>query len=142
MTLGAGVSLVYGLVGLLATQQVARIYGSRLGVDASQFLAAAYLGYAVTNWFARGTRDPVARRAITLGNFTGWAISLILALLDVLSGFANPLLWPTLALCAVFTAGWGYFAFARKPVRQDHVDQAVSAQRVGVHAGGLEWTRR
>lgn len=118
MTLGAGVSLVYGLVGLLATQQVARVYGSRLGVDASQFLAAAYLGYAVTNWFARGTRDPVARRAITLGNFTGWAISLILALLDVVDGFANPLLWPTVVLCCVFTAGWGYFALVRKAAAQ------------------------
>src|SRR6266511_4485006 len=67
---------------------------------------------------ARGTRDPVARRAITLGNFTGWAISLILALLDVVDGFANPLLWPTVVLCCVFTAGWGYFALVRKPAAQ------------------------
>src|SRR5207249_371159 len=77
MTLSALVSVFYGIVGLLATEPLASFGGFVKGVPSpglGEFLAASYLGYGVMNWFARDTRDPVARRAIAFGNLTGWSV--------------------------------------------------------------------
>ena len=52
MTLSAAASLVYGAAGLLATLQFAASYGVTVDPQSEivvKFLAASYLGYAVTN---------------------------------------------------------------------------------------------
>jgi len=116
MTLSALVSLFFGIVGLLATEPLATFGGFVKSVPSAglgEFLAASYLGYGVMNWFARDTRDPGARRAIAFGNLAGWSLSLALALGEVLTGGAHTFGWPTVVLCAVFSAGWGYFAMQR-----------------------------
>jgi len=121
MTLSAATSLVYGLAGLLATGQLAAAYGVTLDQQSEivvKFIAASYLGYATMNWLARHTQDPVARRAITLGNFTGWAVSLAVSGYALTTGFATAGGWGALALQAIFTAGWGYYAFIREAARQ------------------------
>jgi len=130
MTLSALVSVFFGIVGLLATEPLATFGGFARGVPSAglgEFLAASYLGYGVMNWFARDTRDPVARRAIAFGNLTGWSLSLVLALTDILAGGARTFGWPTVILCTVFTAGWGYFATQRA--------RAHARLRVGDAAG-------
>jgi len=48
-----------------------------------------------------------------LGNLPGRAVGLPLAVPDVLMGGAHAFGWPTVVLCAVFTAGWGYCATQR-----------------------------
>lgn len=120
MTLSAATSLVYGLAGLLATGQLAAAYGVTLDQQSEivvKFIAASYLGYATMNWLARHTQDPVARRAITLGNFTGWAISFAVSGYALTIGFATAGGWGTLAMQAIFTGGWGYYAFIRDAAR-------------------------
>ena len=115
-TLSAAVSLLYGVAGLIATEPLARFGGFVNSVPSAgfgQFLAASYVGYGVMNWFARDIRDSAARQAIALGNFTGWLLSFVLAVLDVSSGTLRTFGWPTVLLTAVFSAGWGYFALAR-----------------------------
>jgi hypothetical protein len=116
MTVSAAVSLLYGLAGLVASSQLAASYGITLdsqGEVIVKFLAASYLGYAVTNWLARNTADPVARSAIVLGNFTGWVVSVPVAFYSVYVFGAQPFTWATLAFQLLFSAGWGYYAFAR-----------------------------
>jgi hypothetical protein len=121
MTLSAATSLVYGLAGLLATGQLAAAYGVTLDQQSEivvKFIAASYLGYATTNWLARHTQDAVARRAITFGNFTGWAVSLAVSGYALTTGVGGAAGWGTLAMQAIFTAGWGYYAFVRGAARQ------------------------
>lgn len=121
MTVSAAASLLYGVAGLVASSQLAAIYGLTLDAQSEifvKFLAASYLGYAVTNWLARHTIDPVAQTAIVLGNFTGWAITLPVSLygMSVIGGQAFS--WATLALQVLVTAGWGYYAFMRGGARR------------------------
>jgi len=78
MGASAVVSVLFGIIGATAAAPIAAAVG--LGgeptlVLAARLLSASYIGYAVTDWMGRGTRDPVARRAIRYGNFTGWALS-------------------------------------------------------------------
>jgi hypothetical protein len=120
MTVSAAASLAYGVAGLIASSQLAATYGVTLDPQSEivvKFLAASYLGYAVTNWLARHTTDPVARSAIVLGNFSGWAISLAVALYGISVIGAQPFGWATLAIQLFFTAGWGYYAFMRGGAR-------------------------
>lgn len=116
MTVSAAASLAYGVAGLVASSQLAASYGVTLDAQSEivvKFLAASYLGYAVTNWLSRHTTDPVARSAIMLGNFTGWAVSLAVALYGMSVIGTQPFGWATLAIQLLFTAGWGYYAFIR-----------------------------
>ena len=114
MTTSATVSLVYGLVALLAT---------------TQLVAACFLGYAVLNWLSRHTTDPVAANAIAVGNLVGWAFSLVVAIdgATIIPGTALMNL-STLAIQVIFTAGWGYYAFVRGGARRP----AASEARVGL----------
>jgi hypothetical protein len=129
MTISAAASLLYGVAGLVASSQLAAIYGLTLDAQSEivvKFLAASYLGYTVTNWLARHT-DPVAQSAIVLGNFAGWAITLPVSLYSISITGGQAFGWATLALQVLVTAGWGYYAFvcggARRP--------AASEARVG-----------
>jgi hypothetical protein len=116
MSASAIVSLGVGLLGVIAAAPIASAVG--LGGESSlvlagRLLSASYVGYAVTDWLGRGTRDPIARRAIELGNFTGWALSFAVSSIGTafsgLSAFGSL----SLALQGVFAAGWGYVAFRR-----------------------------
>ncbi|HEY6201637.1 MAG TPA: hypothetical protein VI056_01215 [Candidatus Limnocylindria bacterium] len=121
MTVSAAASLAYGVAGLIASSQLAATYGVTLDAQSEmvvKFLAASYLGYAVTNWLARRTTDAVARSAIVLGNFSGWAISLAVALYGMSVIGARPFGWATIAIQLLFTSGWGYYAFVRGGARR------------------------
>lgn len=127
MTLSAAASLVYGVAGLLAAPQLAASYGVTLDPQSEivvKFLAASYLGYAVTNWFARHTTDPVARSAIVLGNLTGWALSVPVAAYSIWLLGGSAFNWGTLAIQVLVTLGWGYYAFVRGGVRRPARDRA------------------
>jgi hypothetical protein len=112
MSVAAGVSVVTGIGALLAAPQLAAVFGVKLddiGLSQTRLLGAAYLGYAAIAWFGRDVR--AAHRAIALGSFVSWALSLVVSIVAVASGLAGTQSWLAVALELVFTAGWGYFAF-------------------------------
>lgn len=114
MSASAIVSLAIGVVGMIAAAPIASAVG--LGGESSlvlagRLLSASYVGYAVTDWLSRGTRDPIARRAIELGDFTGWALSFSVSAIGTALSGISAFGSVSLALQGVFAAGWGYVAF-------------------------------
>ena len=78
MTIAAGISVLSGVVGLVAPGQMGALFGTILddaALGQARLLGAAYLGYAAILWFGRDVTDPTAARAIALGNAVSWAIS-------------------------------------------------------------------
>lgn len=129
MTLSAATSLVCGLAALFATSQLAATYGVVLEQQADiavKLVAASYLGYAVTNWLGRNAADPVARRAVTFGNFAGWAVSIAVGVYAWTMIPANAATWMSLAVPVAFTAGWGYYAFVDAGSRVRALNNAAS----------------
>lgn len=128
MTVSAAASLAYGVAGLVASSQLAASYGLKLDTQGEivvKFLAASYVGYAATNWLARGTSDPVAQRAIVLGNFIGWAVSLPVALYALFVVGPSVFGSVTLAVQAVVTAGWAYYAFGQSSAGRPAANEAA-----------------
>ena len=114
MSVAAGLSVVSGLVALLAPAQSAAVFGldvNEVGLSQTRMLGAAYLGYASIVWFGRNIRDDSAQRAIALGNFVSWALSLVVTVAGVMDGLAETQSWLLVVVGVVFTAAWGYFAF-------------------------------
>lgn len=114
MRVAAGVSVVTGFAALLAPAQSAAVFGLELdevGLSQTRMLGAAYLGYASIVWFGRNIRDDSAQRAIALGNFVSWALSLVVTMAGVMVGLAGTQSWLLVVVGVVFTAAWGYFAF-------------------------------
>ena len=114
MSVAAGVSVVTGFAALLAPAQSAAVFGVELdevGLSQTLMLGAAYLGYASIVWFGRNVLDNTAQRAIALGNFVSWALSLVVTMAGVMVGLAGTQSWLLVVVGVVFTAAWGYFAF-------------------------------
>ena len=114
MILAAAVSVVNGLAALLAPAQLAAAFGVTLddvGILQARLLGAAYLGYGVIVWFGKDVRDNAARRAIALGSFVSWALSLIVTVAGVVMGPAGIQSWLLVALQVVIASAWGYYAF-------------------------------
>ena len=114
MSVAAGLSVVTGFVALLAPAQSAAIFGldvNEVGLSQTRMLGAAYLGYASIVWFGRNVLDNTAQRAIALGNFVSWALSVVVTVAGVMGGLAGTQAWLLVVVEVVFTAAWGYFAF-------------------------------
>ena len=114
MSVAAGFSVVAGLAALLAPAQSAAIFGldvNDVGLSQTRMLGAAYLGYASIVWFGRNVLDNTAQRAIALGNFVSWALSVVVTVAGVMGGLAGTQSWLLVVVEVVFTAAWGYFAF-------------------------------
>jgi hypothetical protein len=123
MSVVAAVSVATGLAALLAPGQISSVFGVTLddvGASVTRLLGAAYLGYAPIVWFARDVRDGAAQRAIAMGNFVSWALSLIVIVMAITTGLGGTPSWLLAAMAVVFAAGWGYFAFI------DRADVAVT----------------
>ena len=114
MSLAAAVSVVTGLAALLAPAQLAAVFGVTLddvGIVQTRLLGGAYLGYAAIVWFCKDVRDNAARRAIALGSFVSWALSLVVTVAGVVMGPVGTQSWLLVASQVVFASAWGYFAF-------------------------------
>jgi hypothetical protein len=114
MSLAAAVSVITGLAALLAPAQLAAVFGVTLddvGILQARLLGAAYLGYGAIVWFGKDVRETAARRAIALGSFVSWALSLVVTVAGVVMGPAGTLSWLLVALQVVIASAWGYFAF-------------------------------
>jgi hypothetical protein len=114
MSLAAAVSVGTGLAALLAPAQLAAVFGVTLddvGILQARLLGAAYLGYGAIVWFGKDIRENAARRAIALGSFVSWALSLVVTAAGVVMGPAGTMSWLLVALQVVIASAWGYFAF-------------------------------
>ncbi|MEO6238946.1 MAG: hypothetical protein ABIQ52_18270 [Vicinamibacterales bacterium] len=81
-----------------------------------QLAGAAWFGYAMVNWMARGTLiGGIYGRPIALGNFTQFAIGAI-ALIKMLGGLKAGATFPALAaIYSGFALWFGYALFSGGP---------------------------
>lgn len=114
--INAVAATLYAIALLLIPAQFLTLYG--LTPDPSliylaRLFGGTVLGYGAVAWGARNAEAGTARRAIVLGNFIAFAVSLVAALVGQLSGVVNGLGWSTVVLYIFFTAGYGYFQFVK-----------------------------
>lgn len=115
-TVAAVVSILLGLGLVLVPGRLASPYGLELdeaGLMVLRLLGAAFLGYAVLNWFARNAEQSKARQAIILAQFVGNAMAFIAALANQLSGVPNAVGWVAVVAYLLFALGFGYFQFVK-----------------------------
>jgi len=115
-TVAAVVSILLGLGFVLVPGRLASPYGLELdeaGLMVLRLLGAAFLGYAVLNWFARNAEQSKARQAIILAQFVSNAIAFIAALANQLSGVPNAVGWVAAVAYLLFALGFGYFQFVK-----------------------------
>jgi len=115
MAIGAVIALVFGLGFLLFPAQVMSSYGVTLeeaGQWIARYLGSAFFGISLLTWLARNAEQGAALRAIVLGLLLLSATGLVVAILDVIYGTGNALLWSTVVIYLFLTVGFGYFQFA------------------------------
>ena len=116
MTIAAVIALGFGLAFILVPTQMMSLYGVTLeagGQWLGRYLGSAFIGIAVLNWSARKAPEGEALRAVVLGDLVLSVTGLIVAVLDVIYGSGNALVWSTVVLYLFLTLGFGYFQFAK-----------------------------
>ena len=116
MTIAAVVAGVFGLAFVLVSGPLLLLYGITLdkaGTVVAQLLGAAFIGFAVLNWFSRNIEDPRARQAVVLANLAGDVVGFVIILLGQLAGVANSLGWSSVAIYLLLALGFGYFQFMK-----------------------------
>ena len=117
LTLGAVVSLVYGLCLLVVPLNLLSVYGITTGA-AQQFLArllgAAFGVMGLLLWSARSFRDVAAQRAFVTAFLAYNVAGLVLSVLGVVGGVMNAVGWSTVAIHAFFGIGFATHQL-RKP---------------------------
>ena len=116
MAIAAVIAIVFGLAFILVPAQLLALYGTTLdesGQWVARYLGSAFIGIAVVSWFARNAAQNGAMRAIILGFFVLSITGLIVAVLDVIYGRGNALLWITVVVYLFLALGFGYFQFTK-----------------------------
>ena len=116
MAIAAFIALGFGLSFILVPTQTMSLYGVVLeeaGQWLGRYLGSAFIGIAVLNWSARKAPEGEALRAVVLGDLVLSVTGLIVAVLDVIYGSGNALVWSTVVLYLFLTLGFGYFQFAK-----------------------------
>ncbi len=116
MAIAAVLAFVFGLGFLLFPAQLISSYGVTLeagGQWVGRYLGSAFIGIGVLTWLARNAEKGGALRAILLGDFALSAIGLVVAILDIIYGPGNALVWSTVAIYLFLTVGFGYFQFVK-----------------------------
>ena len=116
MAIAAVIALVFGLGFVLFPAQVMSLYGVTLeagGQWVGRYLGSAFIGISVLTWLARNAEQGRALSAILLGDFALSAIGLVVAILDIIYGPGNALVWSTVAIYLFLTVGFGYFQFVK-----------------------------
>jgi hypothetical protein len=114
LMVAAAIAAVFGVGFVVASGPLLSIYGITLdkaGTLVAQLFGALLIGMAILNWFARNVTDPVARRAVVLGNLAGDVVGFVVILMGQLAGIANALGWSNVAIYLLLTLGFAYFQF-------------------------------
>ncbi len=117
LTIHSIVAGVYGVLFVAMPAALLPLYGgdpSETAVLMGRYFGSALLTFAAVLWLARASGDSPARRAVVLGFFVGLVAGFLVALHAQLSGVVNALGWTTVAVYAVFAAGYGYFHFSSR----------------------------
>jgi hypothetical protein len=116
MAIAALLALLFGLGFLLFPAELMSSYGVTLeeaGQWVGRYLGSAFMGISVLAWLARKAERGGALRAIVLGFLVLSAVSLVVAILDVIYGAGNALVWSTVVIHVFLTVGLGYFQFVK-----------------------------
>jgi len=117
---GAIVLFIFGFLYLVAPVPGLRIYGydvnaADLAVTIARYWGSAFIGVAFILFLARGAQaDSIGVRAINYGGFALSLSGFVVAVLDVIGGGPNALIWLTIALYAVFSVLFGLLTFRKK----------------------------
>lgn len=114
MSIAAVVAVLFGLSFLLMPVQTMTMYGVDLDISGqfiARYLGSAFLGIGIVNWLARSSEDSKALRAVLLGFFIVSLTGLIVAVFDATTGIGNSLVWSTVVIYLLLSAGFGYFSF-------------------------------
>ena len=118
VTASAVVSIVYGLLVVLAPQQAVSLYSVELtppGLYVAQLFGSSLLGFGLLNWFARGFQDASVQKAVLTANLVSSALGTIFSLIAQLGGVpgANALGWSTVVLYLLFALAFAYLRFMK-----------------------------
>lgn len=117
---GAITLVLYGLIYFLIPAVGLNLHGH--AVDANdlasviaRYWGSAYICIGVILWLARkGDADSYGVRASIWGGLVGSSLGLVAAIIDMIVGKANAMIWLPIVLLAFFAVWFGYFAF-KKP---------------------------
>jgi hypothetical protein len=118
MTLAAVAALVFGLAFLVAPTNLLALYGITLdapGQFVARYLGSAFLGIAAVTWLSRALTSGPGLRAILVADFVVSITGLAVAIFDRLYGPGNMLVWSTVVIYLLLSAGFGYFVFVKPP---------------------------
>jgi hypothetical protein len=118
LTIAAAIAIVFGLVFLLAPARALAQYGivaTPGTVIMARFFAATLLNLGFLLLFARRVADSPTRMGIVRGSLIGAVLGLLVAIHGQRVGAVNALGWSSVAIYALLTLGYAYFAFG-KPV--------------------------
>jgi len=115
------VNVLFAIPLIFTTGTMLSLYGlstDRVGTYLAQFLGAVFIILAWNGWFARNWPDEEPRRILVRGAFVGTLVGFAVTLNFQLGPAATTLTWVFVALTAIFTVGWGYYAIEtmRRPV--------------------------
>ena len=116
---GAIVLFIFGFLYLIAPVPGLRIYGydvsaADLAVTIARYWGSAFIGVAFILFLARGAQaGSIGVRAINYGGFALSLSGLGVAVLDVIGGGPNALIWLTIALYAIFAVLFGLLTFKK-----------------------------
>lgn len=112
LAIAAAVLALFGLESVLVPQFALQQYGYPTephNVFQIRTLGVAFLGYGLTLWLARGTRDDTVLRAILLAGTAFNILFVILFTWAGLAGLLNAMSWGVAALSAVFVLAGLYY---------------------------------
>ena len=119
-TIGAVVLFIFGLLFLIWPALGLRLYGYEVGVldlatTIARYWGSAFVGVGFILYLGRkGQSDSIGIRAINYGGFALCLSGLVVAVLDVIDGGLNALIWLTIALYALFTVLFGLLVYKNK----------------------------
>jgi hypothetical protein len=117
LVVAAAIAAIFGVALVVVPGPLLAIYAmtvDKTGTVVAQLFGSVLIGFAVLNWFARNVTDPVARRAVVLGNLAGNVVGFVVILLGQLAGVANALGWSNVAIYLLLALAWAYVQFMQR----------------------------
>ena len=116
LVINAILLVLFAFPSIFAAEALAKPYGVTLDPVAKhnvQTLGAFYLGLAVLSWMSRNVTDSNAIRAILLAFFITYSVSMIIGIIDMLSGLGNAAGWSSVVIYLLLLLGFGYYLFVK-----------------------------
>lgn len=116
---GAIVLFIYGLLWLVIPAVGLNLHGHDVQVNdlasiIARYWGSAFVGIGIILWVARfGQSDSIAVRGILYGGFVMCVTGLVAAIIDMLFGNPNALIWLSIILYAIFSVWFGLLVFKK-----------------------------